>query len=107
MQEKAPLRGIPDRACRGLTKSGHRCRNRASANGYCHVHGGYSVGETAVFRRNPALMPDDVKENQRERKELWDKSVEEDPSFYHIFIALVILFVLAALGYEAFLDAVF
>jgi len=52
-------------------------------------------------------MPDDVKENQRERKELWDKSVEEDPSFYHIFIALVILFVLAALGYEAFLDAVF
>lgn len=26
--------------CQGTTKSGRQCRNPASANGYCHLHGG-------------------------------------------------------------------
>lgn len=26
--------------CQGFTKSGKPCRNKASANGYCHLHGG-------------------------------------------------------------------
>lgn len=26
--------------CQGTTKSGRQCRNQASANGYCHLHGG-------------------------------------------------------------------
>ncbi|WP_246046682.1 DUF5763 domain-containing protein [Chlorobaculum thiosulfatiphilum] len=26
--------------CQGFTKSGNPCRNQASANGFCHIHGG-------------------------------------------------------------------
>ena len=26
--------------CQGFTKSGKPCRNQASANGFCHIHGG-------------------------------------------------------------------
>ena len=26
--------------CQGITKSGRQCRNQATANGYCHLHGG-------------------------------------------------------------------
>lgn len=26
--------------CKGTTKSGRQCRNKATANGYCHLHGG-------------------------------------------------------------------
>lgn len=26
--------------CQGLTKSGQQCRNQATSNGFCHIHGG-------------------------------------------------------------------
>jgi hypothetical protein len=26
--------------CQGLTRSGDQCRNRATLNGFCHLHGG-------------------------------------------------------------------
>ncbi len=29
--------------CQGFTKKGKPCRNQASANGYCHLHGGVAT----------------------------------------------------------------
>ncbi len=35
--------------CQGITKSGRQCRNQATANGYCHLHGG--LPSKKVMRR--------------------------------------------------------
>lgn len=54
--------------CEGFTKSGRPCRNRASANGYCHLHGGIPSRRARQneFRRAYAQMtPEQQAEHDR------------------------------------------
>ena len=54
--------------CEGYTKSGRPCRNRASANGYCHLHGGIPSRRARQneFRRAYAQMtPEQRAEHDR------------------------------------------
>lgn len=45
--------------CQGLTKSGGPCRNQATVNGYCHLHGGVPTRQARrrEFERSYQAMP--------------------------------------------------
>lgn len=44
--------------CKGLTKSGKPCRNQATANGYCYLHGGIPTRQASrkEFEKSYAAM---------------------------------------------------
>ncbi len=54
--------------CQGFTKSGAPCRNQASANGYCHLHGGIPTRRAArreAARYYASLTPEQRAEHDR------------------------------------------
>jgi hypothetical protein len=63
-----------DNRCRGTTQKGNRCKNKATANGYCHLHGGYSREERKHIEHPTGPgYPDEVKRFQREENRKWEK----------------------------------
>jgi hypothetical protein len=63
-----------DNRCRGKTQKGNRCKNKATANGYCHLHGDYSREEREYIEHPTGPgYPDEVKRFQREENRKWEK----------------------------------
>lgn len=63
-----------DSQCRGITQKGNRCKNQAIANGFCHLHGGYSREERKYIEHPTGPgYPQEVKRFQREENGKWEK----------------------------------
>lgn len=63
-----------DDQCRGKTQKGKPCKNKATANGYCYLHGGYTRDEEKEIHHFAGLeYPDEVKQFQDEQNQKWQE----------------------------------